>query len=175
MIAHAAAVALLLAQPGAAPPRPCLTTAELGDLAVVALPDVLDGFARNCSAHLPATAFLRSGASGFMEKLRAGGATRRDTALAALGRVAPPNLRAQISTEAGLKMMTGVLTGQMSSRLNPKTCGELSRFTESLAPLPAENVAMMFSSMAGFFMAMRPPPAAGGAGQGRQGPPICPA
>jgi hypothetical protein len=176
MIAHAAAaVALLLAQPSATPARPCLTTAELGDLAVVTLPDVLDSFARSCSAHLPETAFLRSGASGFTERLRAGGATRRGPALAALGRVAPPNLRAQISTEAGLKMMTGMVSGQMSSRLNPKTCGELSRFTESLAPLPPENVAMMFSSMAGFFMAMRAPQPGAAAAQGRQGPPICPA
>lgn len=177
MIAHAAAaVALLFAQANAAPPRPCLTTAELGDLAVVVLPDVLDGFARSCSAHLPETAFLRSGASAFMERLRAGGEARRGPALAALGRVAPPNLRAQVGTQAGLKMMAGMLSGQMSSRLNPKTCGELSRFTESVAPLPAENVAMMFSSLAGFFMAMRAPQQGAAAGQGPQGgPPICPA
>jgi hypothetical protein len=169
MIGHAtAALALVLAQPAAAPARPCITTAELGDLAVVALPDVVEGFARNCNAHLSETAFLRTGASGFVARLRAGGEARRSSALAAIGRVAPPRMRAQIGTEAGLKMMVGMLSAEMASKLNPKTCGELSRFTESLSPLPAQNVAMMFSSAAGFAMAMRPPQ------QGAQsGPPIC--
>jgi hypothetical protein len=176
MFAHAtAALALLLSQP-ANTARPCITTAELGDLAVVALPDVVDSFAGTCSAHLPATAYLRSGASAFTTKLRTGGEARRSSRLAAIGRVAPPALRAQIGTEAGFKMMAGVLSGQMAPRLNPKTCGELSRFIESLAPLPAENVATMLSSAAGFFMAMRAPAAGAPAGaQGRQGPPICPA
>jgi len=172
MIAHAAALALMLAQANAAPARPCLTTAELGDLAVVALPEVIEGFARNCSAHLPATAFLRSGASGFVERLRTGANARRSSALASITRVAPPNLQGQIGTEAGMKMMIGMLSGQMASKLNPKSCGELSRFTESLSPLPADNVAMMFSAAAGFMMAMRPAPAGGQNARG--GPPICP-
>ena len=177
MFAHAAAAfALLLAQPVMTTSRPCITTAELGDLAVVALPDVIESFAGTCSAHLPATAYLRSGAAGFVTKLRTGDAARRTSALAAIGRVAPPNLRAQIGTEAGFKMMAGVLSGQVAPRLNPKTCGEFSRFIESLAPLPTENVATMLSSAAGFFMAMRAPaPGAPAAAQGRQGPPICPA
>lgn len=169
MIGHAtAALALLLAQPAA---RPCVTPAELGDVAVVALPEVIDSLARSCGTHLPETAFLRSGAAGFSQRLRTEGAGRRDAAFAAIKRVAPPQLQAQIATEAGFKMMVSMLTGGMGARLNPKTCGELSRFTESLSPLPAANVAMMFSSAAAFGMAMRP--AQQGQGQAQGGPPIC--
>ena len=169
MIGHAtAALALILAQPAAAPARPCLTTAELGHLAVVTMPEIIDSFAQRCSAHLPQTAFLRSGASGFTQRLRTEGAGNREPAMAALKRMAPPQLQAQVTTDAGLKTMIGMLAGGMGPRLNPKTCTEMSRFVESLSPLPAANVAMMFSSAAAFGMAMRPPEQAG-----QSGPPIC--
>jgi hypothetical protein len=177
MIAQAAAaVALLFAQANPTPPRPCITTAELGNLAVVALPDVIDSFAGRCSAMLPETAFLRAGASGFSQRLRTEGASSREPALAAVKRIAPPQLQAQVGTEAGLKSMVGMLAGGMAPRLNAKTCAELSRFVESLSPLPAANVAMMFSSAAGFGMAMRPAVRASegqGQAQRQSGPPIC--
>ena len=171
MIGHAAAaLALILTQPAAAPARPCITTAELGDVAVVALPEMVDSFAQRCSAQLPATAFLRTGASGFSQRLRTEGVPHREPAMAALKRMAPPQLQAQVSTDAGLKTMVGMLAGAMGPRLNAKSCTEMSRFIESLSPLPAANVAMMFSAAAGFGMAMRPAQQ-----QGRSGPPICPA
>ena len=163
-----AALALLHVQPAREPARPCLTTAELGDLAVVALPEIIDSLAQRCSALLPETAFLRSGASGFTQRLRTEGAGNREPAMAALQRMAPPRLQAQLSTDAGLKSMAGMLAGEMGPRLNAKTCAEMSRFFESLSPLPAANVAMMFSSAAGFGMAMAPPRQSG-----RGGPPIC--
>jgi hypothetical protein len=169
MIAHAAAaVALLFAQANATTPRPCVTTAELGDLAVVALPEVIDSFAQRCSAMLPETAFLRAGASGFTQRLRTEGAANRAPAMAALKRMAPPQMQAQIGTDAGMKMVVGMLAGSMGPRLNAKSCAEMSRFVESLSPLPAANVAMMFSAAAGVAMAMRPPQQAG-----QSGPPIC--
>lgn len=172
MIAHAAAAfALALGQANAAPPRPCLTNVELGNIAVVALPEIVESLSRSCSAHLPETAFLRAGAAGFAERMRTGGDARRSAALAAIGRVAPPEARAQIATETGLKMMVGMLSGQMASKVNPKTCAELSRLTESLSPLPADNVAMMLSSAAGLAVALRGP-RQGDAGK-QDGPPIC--
>ena len=167
MIAHAAAaLALILAQPAGTQGRPCITTAELGALAVVALPEIVDSFAQRCAAHLPETAFLRAGAAGFTQRLRTEGSVQREPAFAAMKRMAPPNLR-NMDPQVGLNTMIGGLTGGMGARLNPKTCAEMSRFVESLSPLPAANVAMMFSSAAAFGMAMRPQQ------QGQGGPPIC--
>ncbi len=165
MSAHLSAIlALLLGQaaPGA---QQCLQPSEVGDLAVIAMPELIDSFARSCGPHLPEPAFLRTGAAQLSQRLRAEGAPHREPAFAAIRRMAPPNFR-NVDPQVGLGAVIGGFTGGMTRNLNPKSCGELSRFVESLAPLPTPNIAQMVSSAVAFGMAMRP------AGQ-KGGPPIC--
>jgi hypothetical protein len=183
MIANAlAAAALLMAQPNQ---QSCITKEQAGDLAIVVLPDLVNSVAAQCAPHLPETAFLRRGATEFVQRLRTEAGSRRESALAAFQRFTNGRLPQGLSPEAALSgMSTGMLSG-MSNRLNARTCPEVSRMFEALAPLPAANFAMLISSAVGTALAMRTtngeaqagqaarPGAAPAAGRGPTGP-FCP-
>ena len=185
MIGHlTTALVLVLAQTApAATQRPCITQQEAGAMAAVALPELVEAFAQRCSQHLPETAYLKTQGTELVQRWRSEAAPQREAAFAGMARMAPPARPATPpaedeagtapapaanapSPEVGMRAMIGGLAGGMSTRLNPTTCAELSRFVESLAPLPATNVAQMFSAAIGFGMAMMPANAQGG-------PPIC--
>ncbi len=166
MTGHALiAAALLISQATTPPPRPCLSTQEAGAMAAVAVPELVEAFAQRCSQHLPETAFLRSGTSALVERWRAESGPHRDTAFAALGRMAPPGAQGT-PPDVALRAMIGGLAGGMAAKLDPATCNHLSGFVESLAPLPAANVAQLVGSVMGFGKAMS------GEKEG-EGPPIC--
>lgn len=193
MIGHISAAALLLAQAApapapAAPPRPCVTPAEAGAMAVLVLPELIDAVGRSCTPHLAETAWLRAQGGELTQRWRTEGAGQRETALAAIAKMIPPGAMgggpggrgasgagavppgqtsgAAPSPEAAMGAMIGGMTGEMSRRLTPATCNEISRFVESLSPLPAANVAQMVSAVMGIGVAMTPPDQQGG-------PPIC--
>ncbi len=83
-------------------------------------------------------------------------------------RTAPPSASATpLPSPMGMlpQMMEGLSQG-MTDKLNSVTCKEASRFVESLAPLPAANIAQLVSAVMGIGLEMAPP-------KGDDGPPIC--
>ena len=165
MVHAIAAAALMVAHATAAPPRPCVTPDEAGAIAAVAVPEAVEAFAQRCSQHLPETAFLRARGAELVQRWRTEGAAQRTAAFAAMRRMAPPNA-ANVQPETAQTAMIGALSGGMAQRLNRASCTELSRFVDSISPLPASNLAQMVSAIMGFGVAMTP-----SAPQGA--PPIC--
>lgn len=195
MIGHAAtALALILAQTASQPtppPRPCVTPEEAGAGAAVMLPELVDAVGRNCTRHLPETAFLRTRGTQLVQRWRGESAEHRRLAMAGLMRMIPPDaaaaMRGQAQGTASTPLAEGTGAGQagaipspaamvpqmlqglqaaMADKLNPETCKEASRMVESLSPLSAGNIAQLVSATMGLGVALSPP-------KGDSGPPIC--
>lgn len=144
MLGHvAAAAALLLAQ---ASPQNCITRQEAGDLALFVLPELITAASRQCASHLPGTAFLRTGADAFAQRLRGEAAGRRASAMAAFQRMAGNRVPQGVSPEVGLQAMASGMTAGIVNGLNARTCPEASGVLEALAPLPPANFAQLVSS-----------------------------
>lgn len=89
MIHYILAAALIAGQATAAPER-CLTREEAGDIALTAVPIALGALTERCRAHVPATAFLNTGAPEMLARLRAAAEPRRASAFAAFARMSRP-------------------------------------------------------------------------------------
>ena len=162
-----AAAAILSAQAQPAAPA-CVTREQAADLVLVQLPDAVTTVSQQCTASLPADAFLRSGVTGWVERLRAEGGARRASALAGFTALTAGRLPQGITPDLAMSGMSSMFLGQaLSGRMNPAACAEASRLLEAFSALPPANVATMVSAGLGLAMAMRgapaPAPAAGGA------------
>jgi len=145
MISKFAAALFLLAQanPGQ---QACLPPALAGTHAAALLPSMIDSAARQCAAHLPEGAFLRSGGGALAQRLRA--ETAQDRAAAVRAILA---LTGQAAPAPGLDTdrMIDVLTAGFASGLEPAQCRGASALLEALAPLPAPNFGKAFGAILG--------------------------
>ena len=165
MIKIFAAAAMLAAQgaPAAQAPK-CLSKQSVGDAVMVLSPILIDSFSRHCRSHLPATAFLNSGAAAFAQRLRTESADRIASAADALrffaGESLPP-----VQDKQALVQVAGEMAGAMIvQKFDAKSCVEISNLVESASPMPTRNVGLFATSMAGLVAAQS---------KGK-GPGICP-
>jgi hypothetical protein len=148
MIRILAAAAILAAPTAAQAQQQCITPQQVGDAAVVAAPILIDSVAAACKAHLPAAAFLNSGAAGFSGRLRSEGASRVDSALSVLRLVGGDELGQMQDKAAVLAVIGGLAQIAISQGIPQESCAGLSGMVEALAPLPAENIALLARSTA---------------------------
>jgi hypothetical protein len=132
-----ALIALLVAAPPPAE-RPCLTHAQLEDLAMFALPPLIEAVAAKCAAHLPAQAYLLNGGRRLATSLGAESAARGDSAMATL-RAMSGEMPSGISAETMRSMVRDMATSEI--KLKPEECTRVDRAGELLAPLPPRNLA----------------------------------
>lgn len=150
-------ISLLLAVPQlarAAEPL-CLTPREFTALSTYALPSVIGGTARTCSASLPPTAFLPRHGSELAQRYAAGKAKAWPGARAAFlkmsGATNPEaaELFATMPDDSLQPVADAALTGIVAARLKPESCPAVDRVLALLSPLPAENAAELIALATG--------------------------
>jgi hypothetical protein len=163
----ALALAALLTTPATTappPPHPCIPAAQVRDTVMVIAPYLVDGIARRCAAHLPASAFLNSGAKELSARLKAESAGRQGSAAAVLRAFAPDKMP-QVQDPAALVPLIGELAATMATDKIPVAqCASFSEMIAAIAPLPAENVGRLFTAIF----------ALSGVGKDGKSPSICP-
>ena len=97
-IAMAAAL-LVLPQAAAAQADACLTREEVRTLIVFATPSVLEAASRTCTSAVPADAFLRTGASAMVERLRAESRTEAGSIIPLIEKMAGKTMPEGLSAE----------------------------------------------------------------------------
>lgn len=150
-------ISLLLAAPqlaSAAEPV-CLTPREFTALSTYALPSVIGGTTRTCSANLPATAFLPQHGNELAQRYAVGKAKAWPDAKAAFlkmsGATNPEaaQLFGTMPDDSLQPIADAALTGIVAAKLKPETCPTVDRVLALLSPLPAENAAELIALATG--------------------------
>lgn len=139
----------------AAPAPRCLNPAEMHGLIAYFLPEVVGEVSRNCAAHLPAAAYLRTGLPRLGERLARAKPANWPVARAAFLKISEDkdmkNL-AGLPDEALRPMVDAVMGEKIRIPISPATCGEVNDISEALAPLSAEQhvhlLATIFAAVA---------------------------
>ncbi|MFT4026534.1 MAG: hypothetical protein QM676_07010 [Novosphingobium sp.] len=130
------------AEPKAAPPRPCITDAEVHGLVGYFLPNVLQEVTGKCAAFLPAEAYLRRGMPGLIERLQAGREAAWPQARTGFFKFAPNerDIRAAKLSDAQLReVVDQVLAREISIPMTADVCGEVNDIAEAMAPLDPQQ------------------------------------
>jgi hypothetical protein len=162
----ALALAALLTAPATSPPPPkaCVSKAQVRDMVMVLSPYVVDAVAKKCGPALPATAFLNAGAPALSARLKAAGAGREASAMAALQVFAGDKVPA-VQDQSALMTVMGQMMGTLATaKLPADKCAGISEILQSISPLPAENVGQLLATVAQM----------AGVGKDGKSPEICP-
>jgi hypothetical protein len=164
MIQIFAAAALLLASaPAAVKPGKCLPAGAVRDMAIVAMPYVVESLAERCKAHLPAQAFLTGRGSDFAARIRSESEGRVSGAAAAIRAMAGDDMP-KLKNDAAFVAVAAEMAGAMATeKVKPESCAQANSLIEALSPLPAENIGNALTAIV----------ALGTAGD-KTGPKICP-
>jgi hypothetical protein len=159
----AIAAVLLAPAPAAAKPAKCLPAAAVRDMAIVAMPHVVESLAERCRAHLPADAFLTSRGSDFAGRVRGEAGDRVAGAAAAIRAMAGGDMP-KLKNDAAFVAVAAEMAGTMvTDKIKPESCAQANSLVQALSPLPAENIGTALASII----------ALGTAGD-KTGPRICP-
>ncbi|HEX8364768.1 MAG TPA: hypothetical protein VF603_05730 [Allosphingosinicella sp.] len=154
------AALLLLAGQAPAQQERCISPAEAGRIATALLPSVIESLARQCTAHLPANAFLGDRSRLLAERIRSETADVRPSAVATMMSITGQDV-AVIGDNSD--QMIAVLAASMTSDVTAVQCRGANDLIEALAPLPTANFAQAFGAVLGVAAAEA----------GEDAPPIC--
>ena len=154
----------MVAAPAQEAPRPCVTRAQLEDLALFVLPPMLDALATKCTPSLPAGAYLLNGGRTLSTSLAAESRGSWAGANTALGIVAEGKMPGELSEETARGLVRDLSGSEL--KLKTEDCARINRLAELLSPLPPRNLAAVLSLVAEIGLA--------GGGK-KKGPAICPA
>ena len=143
-----AAIAALIAVPAAARAQECIPPQQIGDAAVVAAPFLVDSVVSACKAHLPANAFVNTGAAAFSARLKTEGAPRVESAVEILRMVAGKDIPEIEDRQALLTVIGAVAQGMIAKEIKPESCPGLDGMVAALAPLPTDSIALLGVSAA---------------------------
>lgn len=126
----------------------CLTEVEGTAVFAAMLPDLIDGLRDKCAAHLPGNSFLVSNADALVARYKVAADQRWPVAKQAFGRIAGQEEMTDKLPDEFFRPMLGAMVGaELVKGVEPGDCGSASRIVESLAPLPAENVAALIGAI----------------------------
>jgi hypothetical protein len=133
--------ALLAAAPAEQAQRPCLTEAQVEDLALFALPPLLEAAATACASALPADAYLPNGGRALARTLAAGSSTRWAGASATLSTMAKDKFPTGLSESTARGLVHDLALGGLKAKGGQEQCGRIDRAAGLLSPLPPRNLA----------------------------------
>jgi hypothetical protein len=146
-----AAIAILIVpSPAAAaptPPAPCITPAELSDMALYFLPVVLGVVTEKCRPVLPAEAYLLTDGVAFAERLSAERSSRWPGARAAFVKLAG-EVPAGTTDEQLRQMGDAMFRTRLPNDIRTADCGTVDEFARVLAPLPPDNLGRLAGLLA---------------------------
>lgn len=136
-------IAALLAAPAPAEraPRPCLTEAQIEDMALFALPPLLEAAATACASALPADAYLPNGGRALARTLAAEGPGRWAGASSALAKIGEDKFPAGLSEATARGLVHDLAAGALAAPKGQAQCGRINRVADLLSPLPPRNLA----------------------------------
>ena len=128
--------------------RDCLSQEEGTAVFASMLPDLIDGVRDKCAAHLPADSYLASNADSLIARYKLAADQRWPVAKQAFGRIAgQEDMADQLPDEFFRPMMGAMIGAELVKGVKPGDCAGANRIVESLAPLPADNVAALISAI----------------------------
>lgn len=160
MIDKLATALLLLSSQAAAPQTQCIPPRDAGRMVTALLPSVIDSLARQCSAHLPAGAFLGERSHVLAERIRGETADVRPSAVVTVMTITGQDV-ATIGQSSD--QMIGVLADSLAADVDAVKCRGANDLFEALAPLPTPNIAQALGAVLSVAAAQA----------GEDGPPIC--
>lgn len=128
----------------ATPPPTCLTTAESNAMFVTVLPSLLKGVQERCSA-LPANSFLKSHGPALLQQYQAASAATSAVGSVALTKVMASELPKGMAPTSLMSFVSDMARATISEKLKSSDCGLVDHGIASIAPLPAANVAGLFT------------------------------
>jgi hypothetical protein len=152
-----ASACVLIALPGVAQAAetPCLQPAEFASLAGYALPSLISGTTKRCSASLGPQAYLsQSGkdlASRYSQSKGANwpGAKAAFLKLSAQKDASANEIIATLPDNTLQSMLDGVMEGLASQQIPVERCGTIDNVVRLLAPLPPANTAELITLAVG--------------------------
>ncbi len=132
--------ALLAAAPAEQAQRPCLTEAQVEDLALFAMPPLLEAAATACATALPADAYLTNGGRALARTLAAESPGRWAGASSTLSTMAKDKFPAGLSEATARGLLHDLVLSGLSKDGRAQ-CGRINRAADLLAPLPPRNLA----------------------------------
>lgn len=132
----------------------CLTEKQAALLAGYALPSVITGATKRCSASLNGQSFLKANGPELAKRYSA----RKDETWPAAksafltiskGKDDASKVFGQLSDSSLREMLDVVLEGMVAQEIPVTDCGKVDNFVRLLAPLPAENTAELVVMMVG--------------------------
>lgn len=149
--------ALLIAGTAQAAVEPCMTNAELDQLLLFSLADVVDGAAGACRPSLAADAFLVSDGPALVQRYRAAQPGAWPMARKAMMKMPGVGgdegkgnaMMATLPDDALKPFVSGMVRQMVTTSVKPKDCARVDQVVRLLAPLPAENMAGLFTLIIG--------------------------
>jgi hypothetical protein len=164
MISNMTAAALLLVQAVPAQPQSCVATRDVGDMAIVVAPHLIDALAARCGQFAGSAPFVGSDAGRELaSRFRAEAGTTSAGAIRAIQGLAGANFPANVPEPLVLAFVGPVVADQVKV-LSAEQCRAADRMIAALAPLPAANVAEFIGAL----VTLAPP-------ENRRGLRVCPA
>jgi hypothetical protein len=139
MIKAALALAALFL-PQAATAQACLTRAELSSLILFSAPTVIDAAAAKCTTTLPATAFLRTGARGLTQRLRAEAQPSAAGIVRVFEKMGGEKIPAGLSADTLQGVIRDVFTAEMTKDIKAGDCAGIDFVVAAMEPIPAANL-----------------------------------
>jgi hypothetical protein len=155
MIKLLAAAAMLSGQGASPPPSRCVARQQVADLVVVIAPYFIDGARTRCAAHLPVSSYLRQPAAAqFAERMRAEGAPRRASALAAMGIISGEEMPGMGET-ALIAMMGETIAGMAMGAPAPQVCRDVSAVLEGMGAMSPDQAGRFMAAVMGLSSSAR--------------------
>lgn len=133
--------------------EPCLTENEMNQLLLFALPEVVDGASAACKPTLGAGSFLVQDNGALIGRYRQAQAPAWPVAHEALMKLPGftgeggkmDKLMRGLPDEAIKPLITGIVRQMVLQGVKPTDCATIDQAARLLAPLPAENMAGLFT------------------------------
>ena len=142
LVSLAGLVALATGQAASAKtaPLPCITDAEFRSVALFMLPSLVEGAANRCRQHLPADAYLLTGARRLADGIARDREAHLRAAAPALARVGGGKVPEGLSSETLAAMVSDMIRNEAFKKIGAQDCAHIDETAALLAPLPAENL-----------------------------------
>lgn len=149
----ALALTALTAATAARAAEPCLTENEMNQLLLFALPEVLDGASSACKPTLGAGSFLVQDNGALIGRYREAQGPAWPVAREAMMKI--PGFTGEdhkmqktmrsLPDDAIKPMISGIVRQMVAQGVKPADCATIDQAARLLAPLPAENMAGLFT------------------------------
>jgi hypothetical protein len=126
------------AQPAA---PPCLTQAQVEDMALFALPPLLEAAATACAPALPADAYLVNEGRALARTVASESSARWARASSTLSTMAGDKFPAGLSETTARGLLHDLAAAGLAAKGGQAQCGRINRAADLLSPLPPQNLA----------------------------------